>query len=531
MTNHQQKTPGYETPRTGTDMGNRFSDSIIEHVNVWLNVYDTNLNMVVWNPMAEKISGYTREEVIGHARVWDWLYPDQDYHKTMLAIAGKLFVTEDTLADLESEILCKNGQLKTIAWNSRSLFDENGNVYGVITFGYDMTARKQDKEALQKAHNELSVLYDIASVASESIDLKTILDSSLDRVLPAMKSKKGMIHLWNANAQTLFLATFKGLPRAALAQLGLKSLDGGLISQVFNQRKPVMVPDMGHLLNIPNPPAKLFNSYLGVPMRAKGKAVGVISLFGAAGHHYSPEEITLLASIADQVGVAVEHARLYQEAGQLAVMEERRRLARDLHDSVTQSIFSLTLFAEAGQRLLRSGESKEAEMYLAWLGETAQDALKEMRLLVYELRPLALKPGRLVEAIQQRFNAVERRAGIKAHLLTDQHHEVELPLHIEEGFYRIIQEALNNSLKHASATSVTVQIYATTVEVKVEISDNGVGFDTGVAGTKGGMGLESMRERAEKLGGQLQIESSPDKGTTITASLENSGRVSGEATP
>ncbi len=509
-----------------TNIINHFSGSLIEHVNVWLNVYDANLNIIIWNPMAEKISGYSREEVVGHAKIWDWLYPDQPYRTDMLNLASTLFAGDEFLADEETEILCKNGEKKNIAWNSRSLVDGNGQVYAVITFGYDVTSRKKAEEALQSAHNELSVLYDIASVASESIDLNTILDRSLNRVLPTMKSKKGMIHLWDDSTKTLFLAASKGLPHSAMTQLGLKPLDGGLISQVFSQKKPIIVPDMSDLLKISNTPAKLFHTYLGVPMRAKGKAVGVISVFGKAGYHYSPEEITLLASIADQVGVAVENAGLYREAGQLAVMEERRRLARDLHDSVTQSLFSLTLFAEAGQRLLRGGELNEAERHLAWLGETAQDALKEMRLLVYELRPLALNQGGLVEAIQQRFNAVERRAGIKAHLIADQRRDVELPLHVEEGFYRIIQEALNNSLKHASATSVTVELFAADGEITAKITDNGVGFNTHTANEKGGMGLISMRERAEKMGGQLDIKA--DSGTTITVQLQNIDQTAGE---
>lgn len=510
-----------------TNITNRFSDSLIEHVNVWLNVYDANLNIIIWNPMAEKISGYSSEEVIGHARIWDWLYPDQNYRTDMLNLASSLLDGEEFLVDEETQILCKNGEKKYIAWNSRTLVDDSGQMYA-ITFGYDVTSRKKAEEALQKAHNELSVLYDVASVTSESIDLNTILDSSLDRVLPTMKSKKGMIHLWDASTQTLFLAAYKGLPRSAITQLGLKPLDGGLISQVFNQKKPVVVADMTDVLNLSDTPARLFHTFLGVPMRAKGKAVGVISVFGKAGYHYNSDEITLLASIADQVGVAVENARLYQEAGQLAVMEERRRLARDLHDSVTQSLFSLTLFAEAGQRFLRSGNVNEAEQHLIWLGETAEGALKEMRLLVHELRPLALNQGGLIEAIQQRFNAVERRAGIKAHLIADQSHTVELPLNVEEGFYRIIQEALNNSLKHASATSVTVELFAIDGEVTVKIIDDGIGFNIRSAGAKGGLGLISMRERAERMGGLFELETIPRQGTTVTVRLRCEDNSAGE---
>jgi signal transduction histidine kinase len=230
------------------------------------------------------------------------------------------------------------------------------------------------------------------------------------------------------------------------------------------------------------------------------------------------EEMTLLASIADQVGVAVEHARLYQQAEQLAVMEERERLARDLHDSVTQSLYSLTLFAEAGRRSIRTGDLERAESFLARLADTAQDALKEMRLLVYELRPPALEREGLVGAIQQRLGAVERRAGVKAHLLVDD--MVRLPASVEEELYRIAQEALNNALKHATATSVTVRIRIVNEHVELEIVDDGIGFDPATTGNGGGMGLANMRERVEKLGGTFQVASALGQGTTVSVNVK-----------
>jgi len=517
MTAEQQKTTGNALSNTESHIRDLFSDSIIENVNVWLNVHDNDLNIIYWNKVAEEISGYSRDEVLGHTKIWEWLYPDEVYRQQSMTPAFNIITENQPLEYFEREILCKDGRLKTILWNSRSLKDEQGAIYGAITFGYDITGRKRAEEALKKAHNELSVLYDVASVASESIDLNTILESSLDRVLPTMKSKKGTIHLWDPQTETLYLAAHKGLSRAAITQLDFISLDSGLISRVFGQSKPVIVSDMGELLKIRNAPANVLHTYLGMPMRAKGKALGVISVFGKAGHHFSPEEATLLTSIARQVGVAVENARLYQEAGQLAVMEERRRLARDLHDSVTQSLFSLTLFAEAGQRLLRSAKLEDAEKHLTWLSETAQNALKEMRLLVYELRPLVLETGGLVSAIQQRLNAVERRAGIKAHLIADQ--SVELPLRLEEELYRIIQEALNNALKHASAASVTVQLQMTGDCVELKVIDDGIGFDSKIAGQKGGVGLVNMRERAERIDGRLKIVSAPGKGAEITITV------------
>lgn len=497
-----------------TFIQNQFSNSIVENVNVWLNVHDNNLNILYWNKVAEEISGYSREEVLGHANIWEWLYPDEEYCQQTMNEAFNIIVANKPMRYFERDILCKNGERKTILWNSRSLKDQQGEIYGAITFGYDITDRKHAEEALKKAHDELSVLYDVASVTSESIDLNTILKSSLDRVLPTMKSKKGTIHLWDHQKETLYLAAHKGLSPATIAQLEAIPLDSGLISRVFEQSESVIVSDMGKLLKIKNVPANVLHTYLGVPMRAKGKTLGVISVLGQAGHQFSSEETTLLTSIARQVGVAVENARLYQEAGQLAVMEERRRLARDLHDSVTQSLFSLTLLAEAGQRLMRSGELTNADKHLTWLNETAQDALKEMRLLVYELRPLVLETGGLVTAIQQRLNAVERRAGVKAHLIADQ--SMELPAYLEEELYWLIQEALNNTLKHASAASVTVQLQMICNCLEVKVIDDGIGFDSEIASQKDGMGLINLRERAKQIGGQLKIVSAPGQGTEVT---------------
>ncbi len=500
----------------------RFSDSIIDHVNVWLNVHDNDLRIIYWNKVAEEISGYSREEVLGHSKIWEWLYPDEEYRSTAQDQAYGIVRQNKNLTHFEREIRCKNGERRTILWNSRSLRDEQGAIYGAITFGYDITERKRAEEALKKAHDELAVLYDVASVASESIDLDTILNSSLDRVLPTMQSSKGAIHLWDERTQTLHLAAHRGLPPSAVAQLNFVPPGHRLIGQVFQQGAPLAVSNLGDVLQIQAPLTQVLHTYLGAPLRAKGKVLGVISILGKAGRQFRPEQISLLTSIAHQIGVAVENARLYQEAGQLAVMEERRRLARDLHDSVTQSLFSLTLFAEAGQRLLRSGQTEMAEEHLAWLSQTARDALKEMRLLVYELRPVALQEsGGLVMAIQQRLDAVERRAGIKAQLIVDR--PITLPPHVEEGLYRVIQEALNNALKHAFADAVSVRFrleeQASTGRsrgcITVEIEDNGQGFDCSGARDRGGMGLIGMHERVAKMGGELTITSRPGQGTRV----------------
>jgi signal transduction histidine kinase len=152
------------------------------------------------------------------------------------------------------------------------------------------------------------------------------------------------------------------------------------------------------------------------------------------------------------------------------------------------------------------------------LREIAQQALKEMRLLVYQLRPLVLKREGLVGALQQRLDAVEKRAGVDARLLVEG--TLDLPATVEEGLYRIAQEALNNALKHAAPRAVILRIRADARRVVLDVTDDGQGFDPAAVSDKGGMGLVSMRERAERLGGSFSLASAPGGGTTVRVDVE-----------
>jgi PAS domain S-box-containing protein len=479
-----------------------YAETLIQRINVWGNVCDRDLNILVWNPTAERTSGYSREETVGHAQIWDWLYPDIVTRNSIKRMASQVLVEDGIIHELETQIICKDGSPKTIAWYSVPLIDSRDQIQGFITFGYDVTDRKIAERALQKAHNELHILYEIAALTSEVKNLNLIFERALDRILEATRSKGGIIHLWD---------DVRGQMIAAAA----RDVDADCYPAEDFVRRTY---ELGQPSSLSHPSdAQAASHYLCVPMRAKGQVYGVISLLIDTPAQFSEDEITLLTSVADQIGIAVENARLYERSKQLAIAEDRRRLARDLHDSVTQSLYSLTLFAEAGQRLLRSGDHERVEKYLERLGKTAQDALREMRLLLYELRPLAFQSGKLIEALQQRLDAVERRAGLSAHLIT-----TELPPlspKVEESIYHIGLEALNNMLKHSRSAVVTVTLAHESSAITLKVSDHGVGFAVDAALAQGGMGLSNMRERAEELGGTLRIDSSEQAGTQVTMLL------------
>ena len=210
-----------------------------------------------------------------------------------------------------------------------------------------------------------------------------------------------------------------------------------------------------------------------------------------------------------------ERKRAREEA---AVMEERSRLARELHDSVSQSLYSLTLFAETGRQLVEKGDLENLRICFSEIVSSSQVILKEMRLLMFDLRPAALEEEGLMGALQKRLDSVEQRSGVKSELHVDG--EVKLTRELEEGLYRIAQEALNNSLKYSSAKKVMIHMTFKDETVEMIVSDDGVGFDSESILIKGGIGLTNMKERAAKLGGSLAVSSTPGKGTKITFKVE-----------
>jgi signal transduction histidine kinase len=319
----------------------------------------------------------------------------------------------------------------------------------------------------------------------------------------------------------LRIAVQQGFPPDVKSQRDAVSLGQELAGRVIVHDEPLIVPDLltdPHAGQVPGIEAQ--TAYVGVPIRAGKRVLGALGILKERGQpQLNVNEISLLTSIADHVGVVVESARLRQQAEQMAVLEERGRLARELHDSVTQSLYSLTLFAKWGQDLFADGELEEVEQRLIRIGEVAQQALKEMRLLVYELRPAMLEQDGLVNALRRRLDAVERRAGLKVSIQAES--MGKLPGPVERGLYRIAQEALNNALKHATANSVTLRLFDDGKRVMLEVEDDGTGFAPDGVDDKGGLGLVSMQERAEKLGGVLTVTSAPGEGTTVKVELEN----------
>ena len=215
--------------------------------------------------------------------------------------------------------------------------------------------------------------------------------------------------------------------------------------------------------------------------------------------------------------VASRTAEVLQQQRRLAVLEERSRVARDLHDSVSQSLYSVTLFSEAARRHLAIKNAAAAEQSLEQSIDASRQALKEMRLMVHELRPSELENRGLVGALRQRLDSVEKRAGIEPSIHTPSN--LVVPDYLEQELYSLAQEALNNALRHSNAASVHLGLQQIAGTIQLEVRDDGVGFDPATLQSTGGMGIRGMEERAHALGGRLSIDSAPDAGTCVRVQI------------
>ncbi len=256
-------------------------------------------------------------------------------------------------------------------------------------------------------------------------------------------------------------------------------------------------------------------SMLALPLRVQGTTLGILAVFKAKG--FDQDDVRLMRVFAGQAAIAVDHAQLTRQVHEMAILEERHRLSRELHDSVNQLLYGISLYTEAATRQLEQGDSVAAQRHLNNIGESAQEALKEMRMLIFELRPSALSQMGLQASLVQRLKAVEEQMGLQPSFKW----RVNVPLdaHIEEALYGITQEAINNVVRHAKAHSVDVHLIQSGQTLILKIEDDGIGFTPDQV-SENSMVLKTMRERAESLNAQLSIDSLPERGTRITVEVK-----------
>ena len=295
----------------------------------------------------------------------------------------------------------------------------------------------------------------------------------------------------------------------------------GLLGLMLEDPRPVRYPDIRKHERFEGWPRThpTMKSFLGVPIVYKGRIVGSFYLTDKVGSDvFSQQDEDAIGMLSAHAAIAIQNAQLYERSRELTATEERNRLARELHDSVAQSLFNIVLQSDVTTTLLGKGDVEEAKEHLNGLSEQARQAAAEIRALIFELRPADLEREGLVTTLRKHLDAVGRVHHIATRFEVNGDSEVGVAQARE--VYRIIQEALNNVIKHAGAGSVEVRLTTHDRRLEVTVSDDGSGFDVRSAALRSySLGLTSMEERARAMDGRLSINSRRGKGTTVELSI------------
>jgi signal transduction histidine kinase len=258
----------------------------------------------------------------------------------------------------------------------------------------------------------------------------------------------------------------------------------------------------------------VMRSFLGVPIVGGGEVVGAFYLTDKEGDAmFTADDQELIEMLAPHAALAMENARLTERSRELSIVEERNRLARDLHDSLVQKLFGVVLAAKSASTLLER-DAAAARGQVERLGELAQDAISELRSLVFQLRPAAIETEGLAAALRKHVEVLRRVHPTALEL--ELAGKPRLRPGVDEEVFRIAQEALHNALRHARAERIAVRLEENGDGLGLSVSDDGAGFDPAAPALRARrLGLTSMEERARELGGRLEIESAPGAGTSV----------------
>jgi two-component system nitrate/nitrite sensor histidine kinase NarX len=396
---------------------------------------------------------------------------------------------------------------------------------------HDITEQVQTfqllEQRVQERTHEIATLLEISQSVALTVELVPLLDLILEKLKVVIDYAAASIH--HIEDDSLVLLRYRGpAPQERLVLRRQIDEAGESRRRVLETRQPVIVTDVRadtpeaqamrrHLGLRLDAEFGYFRAWLGVPLMVKDTLIGLLGLEHSQPGFYQPEHARLAVAFANQAAIFIENAQLYEKARELAALQERQRLARELHDAVTQSLFSASLIADVVPRLWERNPD-EARRRTEELRMLTRGALAEMRTLLMELRPAALIETRLPELLRHLTEGASGRRRIPVKLEiegADLGEDWQVPPDVQVALYRIAQEALNNMMKHAQATEAQVRLSVAPEGIGLHISDDGRGFDPGAVAPEH-LGLRIMRERAQAIGAVLEIVSAPARGTTLS---------------
>ena len=452
------------------------------------------------NPAAENLFGIPSQRVYGNSV------------ETILTNWSSISNSNDARETEFRGSLNLNQQWHHLSVRIIKLDDERGKVI----FLRDITQRKDPDELRQLAREEMfNLLRSFFKTATTSQSSNDFFRDVLFQITYSFHAEGGAICLIDPlpNSKKFKFSLMAKHGSIMEEKTNIISLQEALVSSkwIFGTKEPLVISrDMDNTQF--SKTAQLFGNYVVavIPLLYNDQLMGMLLQARAGENGFSPDEIVRLSVVTEELASFIYSDRKRKSDIALA---ERHRLAQDLHDSITQKLYGLVTLTEAVKLGLESGTPVDENRMVDKISDNARQALREMRLFLFELEPVDIERDGLVATIQQRLASVEGRSGIQARMLSD--NEILLSVEKETEIYYIVEEALNNILKHANAKSVVVKLKQRKDSIFLEIVDNGVGFDSEHV-KLGGKGLGNIKERAKRIKGRLKIDSSPEQGTKIS---------------
>ena len=488
-------------------------EAVVEGMNDGWIVLDARNTIVDINPAAEKIVGMAREKVYGQ--------PIQ----SLLNNFPNPGIAPNSIQELNMRrsVKSQNGY-RNLNIRISPLVDRDYQHMGHLIVWRDVTERRHAEEARQRARDEMFVLINaISNAASNALSLDEFLSESIYQIIYPFRSQLVAIFLLaeknrKDEEQRLTLASQFGLPAEATEGMSHLPLSSPLFDLAYKNQQSILIENSKNDPRIPLAIRDIeFTSFLVIPLitQAEGerKILGFLCMARKVKPVFSQDDVIRLTAIAEHIATLINSERRRKLA---IALSERKRLERDLHDSVSQKLYGLVTLTEAAHAALEAGSRVDPYEIISRIGENARQAVKEMRLFLFQPQPVDVEKEGLVSVLHHRLAAVEGRANIKARFLADEN--VSLSKEKEVALYFIAQEALNNALRHAYAKSVTITLREERRNVILEIVDDGRGFNPEEV-KRGGLGLRNMKDRASMINGKFTFLSQVDKGTRIIVTL------------
>lgn len=494
------------------DSSNRDIQFAIEQMNDGIWDFDISTQQLTLSRRWKAILGYDDNELPNSmGSVLALVHPDD--RDEVMSLATKYVTSNVMRYQMEARFLHKNGHYRWMQTRVVILRDANGNATRLVGIHSDISEYKRLHQQEQKHRIMLEALVDTFGSLSAVLDLDAVLEKILDNVRLVVPFDAALIVL-------VVKDTGQVVERRGIQDEGVDEVEIDLKSATIYraaleaQRAIVVSPLSGEQvleLGVRSTTQADFRSCICAPISLSGRVLGFLTLLGSRESYFNNDDVWLMQAFCAQAASAIQNARSFEQAQELAAIRERQRIGRELHDVVSQTLFSVNMIAESIPKLWQRNPEK-AVKHILEVRRLTRTALADMRSLLVELRPEMLMQDELGDLLDQLCDAFMQRTQIQVDF--DVEGEApELSQDVQVAFYRIAQESLNNIAKHANADQVDVRLECRPGSLQLVVKDYGRGFAPGKKYDH--FGLKIMQERARQIGAMLDIQSKVGVGTEV----------------